>query len=67
MTEDICFDQAVNFLAAAQIYLQDNCLLGHCGTAPGINLIYAHLNHLIRDHDANVLLITGPGTAQQPT
>jgi xylulose-5-phosphate/fructose-6-phosphate phosphoketolase len=69
------YRRAANFLAAAQVYLQDNCLLeqplrpahikprllGHWGTAPGINLIYAHLNRLILDHDANVLLITGPG------
>jgi xylulose-5-phosphate/fructose-6-phosphate phosphoketolase len=69
------YRQAANFLAAAQIYLQDNCLLeqplrpehikprllGHWGTAPGINLIYAHLNRLICDHDASVLLVTGPG------
>jgi xylulose-5-phosphate/fructose-6-phosphate phosphoketolase len=69
------YRRAVNFLAAAQVYLQDNCLLdeplrpehikprllGHWGTAPGINLVYAHLNRLIRDYDANVLLITGPG------
>src|SRR5688572_25208446 len=69
------YRRAANFLAAAQVYLQDNCLLdaplrpehikprllGHWGTAPGINLIYAHLNRLIRDNDANVLLITGPG------
>jgi phosphoketolase len=69
------YRRAANFLAATQVYLQDNCLLeeplrpehikprllGHWGTAPGINLIYAHLNRLIRDHDANVLLITGPG------
>jgi xylulose-5-phosphate/fructose-6-phosphate phosphoketolase len=51
------YRRAANFLAAAQVYLQDNCLLeqplrpehikprllGHWGTAPGINLIYAHL------------------------
>ncbi|MBC8163257.1 MAG: phosphoketolase family protein [Roseiflexaceae bacterium] len=69
------YRRAANFLAAAQVYLQDNCLLeeplrpehikprllGHWGTVPGINLVYAHLNRLIRDHDANVLLITGPG------
>jgi xylulose-5-phosphate/fructose-6-phosphate phosphoketolase len=69
------YRRAANFLAAAQVYLQDNCLLeeplrpahikprllGHWGTAPGINLVYAHLNRLIRDHDVNVLLITGPG------
>src|SRR5438132_659591 len=64
-----------NYLAAAQIYLRDNCfleeplqpehiknrLLGHWGTVPGINFMYAHLNRLIRHQDASVLLITGPG------
>lgn len=69
------YRRATNFLAAAQIYLKDNCLLeeplrpehikprllGHWGTAPGINFIYAHLNKLIRDHAGSVLLITGPG------
>jgi len=35
--------------------------LGHWGTQPGLNLIYAHLNRLIADHDANVLLVVGPG------
>ncbi|HET6574404.1 MAG TPA: phosphoketolase family protein [Fimbriiglobus sp.] len=67
--------RAANFLAAAQIYLRDNVLLtqplrpehikprllGHWGTVPGINLVYAHLNRLIRDRDADVLLVTGPG------
>jgi xylulose-5-phosphate/fructose-6-phosphate phosphoketolase len=69
------YRRAVNYLAAAQIYLKDNPLLeeplrpehikdrllGHWGTAPGINLIYAHLNQLILQTDASVLLITGPG------
>ncbi|MHC4114278.1 MAG: phosphoketolase family protein [Planctomycetota bacterium] len=67
--------RAVNYLAAAQIYLKDNFLLeeplkpehikdrllGHWGTAPGINLVYMHLNNLILRTDANILLITGPG------
>ncbi len=67
--------RAANYLGAAQIYLQDNCLLeaplrpehikerllGHWGTVPGINFIYAHLNRLIRQQDAGILLITGPG------
>lgn len=67
--------RAVNYLAAAQIYLRANPLLeeplrpvhikerllGHWGTAPGINLIYAHLNRLILRTDASILLITGPG------
>lgn len=69
------YRRAVNYLAAAQIYLKDNPLLeqdlqpehikdrllGHWGTAPGINLIYAHLNRLILNTDANILLLTGPG------
>lgn len=69
------YRRATNYLAAAQVYLQSNCLLaeplrpehikprllGHWGTCPGINLIYAHLNRLIRAHDANMLLVTGPG------
>jgi xylulose-5-phosphate/fructose-6-phosphate phosphoketolase len=69
------YRRAANYLAAAQIYLQDNPLLeeplksehikprllGHWGTAPGINLIYAHLNGLILRTGDSVLLITGPG------
>lgn len=64
-----------NFLAGAQIYLKDNFLLkkplkpqhikerllGHWGTCPGINLIYAHLNRLITEHKLNTFLVTGPG------
>ena len=67
--------RAANYLAATQIYLSDNCLcteplkpehiknrlLGHWGTAPGINFICTHLNRLIRRHDADVMLVTGPG------
>jgi xylulose-5-phosphate/fructose-6-phosphate phosphoketolase len=69
------YRRAANYLAVAQIYLQDNVLLdeplrpthikdrllGHWGTCPGINLIYTHLSRLIRQRDANILLITGPG------
>ncbi|MCE5277878.1 MAG: phosphoketolase family protein [Planctomycetaceae bacterium] len=69
------YRRAVDYLAAAQIYLKDNVLLekplrsehikdrllGHWGTAPGINLIYAHLNMLITRTSASILLITGPG------
>ncbi len=65
----------VNYLAAAQIYLKDNTLLkeplkpenikerllGHWGTSPGINFIYTHLNRLIRAHDLDMFLVTGPG------
>ncbi len=72
----IAYQRVTNYLAVAQIYLQDNFflsqplhpdhikarLLGHWGTAPGINLIYAHLNRLILDNDdATILLVTGPG------
>jgi len=67
--------EASNYLAAAQIYLQDNPLLkdplltdhikprllGHWGTSPGLNFIYVHLNRLIRSSDADILFICGPG------
>ena len=69
------YRRATNFLAAAMIYLQDNVLLeeplrpehikhrllGHWGTVPGINLIYAGLNRMILETGASVLLVTGPG------
>jgi xylulose-5-phosphate/fructose-6-phosphate phosphoketolase len=69
------YRRATNYIAAAMIYLQDNYLLdqplepdhikhrllGHWGTVPGINLIYAGLNRLILDTGASVLLVTGPG------
>nr|WP_199078652.1 phosphoketolase family protein [Pedobacter sp. ASV19] len=67
--------QAANFLAVGQIYLQDNALLkqplkpehikprllGHWGTSPGLNLIYVHLNRLIKETGANILYVCGPG------
>ncbi len=67
--------RAANYLSVGQIYLLDNpllrCpltladikprLLGHWGTTPGLNFIYAHMNRLIRGHDLNALFITGPG------
>jgi len=66
---------AANYLSIGQIYLLDNPLLreplrlehikprllGHWGTTPGLNLIYAHLNRVIRARDLDVLFITGPG------
>lgn len=69
------YQRAVDYLAAAQIYLQSNFLLkeplkpehlkprllGHWGTCPGINLIYAHLNRLILQYNLNMFLVTGPG------
>ncbi len=67
--------RAANFLGAAQIYLLDNPLLrrpltrddikprllGHFGTVPGLNLIYAHMNRAIRERDLDALYIAGPG------
>ena len=67
--------RAANYLGAAQIYLRANAhlhetlrpehikarLLGHWGTQPGINLLYAHLNRLIQDTGQETLLVVGPG------
>ncbi|HKQ60526.1 MAG TPA: phosphoketolase family protein [Candidatus Polarisedimenticolaceae bacterium] len=67
--------RAANYLSVGQIYLLDNPLLkqpltlehvkprllGHWGTTPGLNFVYAHLNRLIRAHDLNMIYITGPG------
>jgi xylulose-5-phosphate/fructose-6-phosphate phosphoketolase len=67
--------RAANYLSVGQIYLQDNPLLdtplalshikprllGHWGTTPGLNLIYVHLNRLIKDNDLNLMVVIGPG------
>jgi xylulose-5-phosphate/fructose-6-phosphate phosphoketolase len=67
--------RAANYLTVGQIYLQANPLLheplrpehikprllGHWGTSPGLNLIYAHLNRLIREQDVNAIFLAGPG------
>src|SRR5688572_23310703 len=67
--------RAANYLSVGQIYLYDNPLLkqrltlahvkprlvGHWGTTPGLNFIYAHLNRVITQYDLNVINITGPG------
>ncbi|MDR2214860.1 MAG: phosphoketolase family protein [Nevskiaceae bacterium] len=67
--------RAANYLTVGQIYLQANPLLrepltpahikprllGHWGTSPGLNLIYAHLNRLIKRDDLNVIYMAGPG------
>ena len=67
--------RAANYLSVAQIYLLANPLLrdgltpeqikprllGHWGTTPGLNLLYAHLNRCIRDRDLDMLFVTGPG------
>lgn len=67
--------RAANYLSVGQIYLLDNPLLeapltrshikprllGHWGTTPGLNFIYAHLNRVIKAHDLNTIFIAGPG------
>src|SRR5438552_4224267 len=67
--------RAPNYLSVGQIYLLDNPLLheplapqhvkprllGHFGTTPGLNLVYAHLNREIRRRSLNVVYVTGPG------
>src|SRR5437870_2239366 len=67
--------RAANFLSAGQIYLLDNPLLrepltlehvkprllGHWGTTPGLNLVYAHLNRVIKARDLNMIYVIGPG------
>jgi xylulose-5-phosphate/fructose-6-phosphate phosphoketolase len=67
--------RAANYLSAGQIYLLDNPLLmeplklehikprllGHWGTTPGLNLIYAHANRVIKERDLDAIYIIGPG------
>jgi xylulose-5-phosphate/fructose-6-phosphate phosphoketolase len=67
--------RAANYLSVGQIYLLDNPLLrepltagqtkprllGHFGTTPGLNLLYAHLNRAIRERDLDAIFVTGPG------
>jgi xylulose-5-phosphate/fructose-6-phosphate phosphoketolase len=67
--------RAANYLAVGQIYLLDNPLLrrplelsdvkprllGHWGTTPGLNLLYAHLNRVIKRDDLDMIFIAGPG------
>ena len=67
--------RAANYLTATQIFLWDNQLLqrplsfadikprllGHWGTGPGINFVYAHLNRLIRKQQAEIMFVLGPG------
>jgi xylulose-5-phosphate/fructose-6-phosphate phosphoketolase len=66
---------ASNYLTVGQIYLKSNPLLrrpltfddikprllGHWGTSPGLNLIYVHMNRLIRERDVNAIYLAGPG------
>ena len=67
--------RAANYLSVGQIYLLDNPLLreplriehvkprllGHWGTTPGLNFVYAHMNRAIRAHELNAIYVTGPG------
>jgi xylulose-5-phosphate/fructose-6-phosphate phosphoketolase len=67
--------RAANYLSVGQIYLLDNPLLqeplklehvkprllGHWGTTPGLNFIYAHLNRVIAAHDLDMIYVAGPG------
>ncbi|WP_411699771.1 phosphoketolase [Conyzicola sp.] len=67
--------RAANYLSVGQIYLLDNPLLkvpltkdhikprllGHWGTTPGLNFIYAHLNRVIQERSLNAIYVTGPG------
>ena len=67
--------RAANYLSVGQIYLCANPLLrepltlahvkprllGHWGTTPGLNFVYAHLNRVIREQDVNAIFIAGPG------
>jgi xylulose-5-phosphate/fructose-6-phosphate phosphoketolase len=67
--------RAANYLSVGQIYLLDNPLLreplrpehvkprllGHWGTTPGLNFLYAHMNRAIRARDLSAIYITGPG------
>ena len=71
--------RAANYLSVGQIYLRDNplvrrplvatdvkhMLLGHWGTTPGQNFIYAHLNRVINKFDLNMIYISGPGHGGQ--
>src|SRR3954467_11298049 len=67
--------RASNYLSVGQIYLLDNPLLkeklkrehikprllGHWGTSPGLNMLYVHLNRVIKRDDLNMIYIIGPG------
>ena len=67
--------RAANYLTAGQIYLMDNPLLrrplrpedikprllGHWGTSPGLNFLYAHLSRVLKERDTEALFLCGPG------
>src|SRR6476620_746805 len=67
--------RAANYLSVGQIYLLDNPLLrrpltaedtkprllGHWGTTPGLNFVYAHMNRVIKARDLDAIYVAGPG------
>ena len=67
--------RAANYLSVGQIYLRANPLLrepltiqhvkprllGHWGTTPGLNFVYAHMNRVIRERELNAIFVAGPG------
>src|ERR1039457_5719139 len=69
------YGRAAKYLSACQIYLHDNpllkrplaladvkhMLLGHCGTTPGPNFAYVHLNRVIKKYDLDMIYVSGPG------
>lgn len=73
--------RAANYVSAASLYLKDNALLkrplkfsdikrklvGHWGSAPGQNFVYAHCNRVIQKYHLNMMWISGPGHAGQAT
>jgi xylulose-5-phosphate/fructose-6-phosphate phosphoketolase len=75
LNQTLRYWDAVNYLTVAQIYLMENPLLreplrpehvkprllGHWGTSPGLSLIYVHLNRLIKERDADIIYLAGPG------
>ncbi|MBY0099143.1 phosphoketolase family protein [Mesobacillus maritimus] len=79
LTKVDAFWRAANYISVGQLYLKDNPLLreplkasdvkvkpiGHWGTIPGQNFIYAHLNRMINKYDLNMFYIEGPGHGGQ--
>ena len=71
------FRRMANYIAAAMIFLKDNVflernlrfedikprLLGHWGTCPGLTLVYAHLNLLIKRENEKMIFVVGPGSS----
>ena len=70
------FRRMANYIAVAMIFLKDNVLLernlrfgdikprllGHWGTCPGLTLVYAHLNLLIKTEEEKMIFVVGPGS-----